>query len=212
MSAVATWPEWVHLGDDARVDPGVILGYLPGRSVADRSLVIGDGAVLRAGVVIYAGTRIGHRLETGHNVIIREENQIGDHLSVWNNTTIDYGCSIGDGVKIHCNCYVAQYTILEDNVFLAPGVTIANDKYPGWEETPVGLVGPRIRRGAQIGVNVTILPGVEIGAGSLVGSGSVVSRDVPPGVVVVGNPAKVIRSVSALRAAPGMTGMPGGEA
>jgi acetyltransferase-like isoleucine patch superfamily enzyme len=107
-------------------------------------------------------------------------------------------------VKIHANCYVAQYTTLEDDVFLAPGVTIANDKYPGWDEAPVGLVGPRIRRGAQIGVNVTVLPGVEIGAGALVGSGAVVTRDVPPGAVVVGNPATSVRTVAELRAAPGM--------
>ena len=198
------WPEWVEVGDDARIDEGVILGYLPSRQIQTRALTIGRSPLIRSGCVLYAGTTIGAGLETGHNVVIREENRIGDGLRIWNNSTIDYGCIVGDRVKIHANCYVAQYTTLEDDVFLAPGVTIANDKYPGWDEAPVGLVGPRIRRGAQIGVNVTILPGIEIGAGALVGAGSVVTRDVAPGAVVVGNPAAAVRTVAELRSAPGM--------
>jgi acetyltransferase-like isoleucine patch superfamily enzyme len=204
MSELPSLPDWVALGEGAQVDRAVELGYLPSRPVPSHSLTIGDGAVLRLGTIIYAGTSIGRQLETGHHVVIREENHIGDELRIWNSSTIDYGCTIGHRVKIHCNCYVAQYSVLEDDVFLAPGVTIANDKYPGWDEAPVGLVGPTIRRGAQIGVNVTILPGVEIGAGALVGSGSVVTRDVPPGAVVVGNPARGVRSVEALRRAPGL--------
>jgi acetyltransferase-like isoleucine patch superfamily enzyme len=197
-------PAWVQLPGDAQVDPGVILGYLPGRALNRRALVVGQRAVVRSGTVIYAGTTIGDGLETGHHVVIREENQIGEDVRIWNNSTIDYGCTLGDRVKVHCNCYVAQYTVLEDDVFLAPGVTLANDKYPGWDAAPVGLVGPIVRRGAQIGVNVTVLPGVEIGAGALVGSGSVVTRDVLPNVVVAGNPARRVRTVAELRAAPGM--------
>lgn len=200
------WPDWIQLGDEVEVDEGVILGYLPGRELSSRSLVIGRGAHIRAGTIIYAGTTIGPHLETGHHVVIREQNRIGERLRIWNSSTIDYGCNLGDRVKIHANCYVAQYSVLEDDVFLAPGVTIANDKYPGWEEGPVGLIGPKIRRGAQIGVNVTILPGVEIGMGALVGSGSVVTHDVPAGMVVVGNPAVPVRTVAELRADPGMRG------
>jgi acetyltransferase-like isoleucine patch superfamily enzyme len=206
MTGPEPLPDWVNLGLGAQIDPGVVLGYLPTRQVGSRALTIGPGAILRLGTIVYAGTSIGRGLETGHHVVIREENHIGDELHIWTSSTIDYGCTIGDRVKIHCNCYVAQYSILEDDVFLAPGVIIANDKYPGWEETPVGLIGPTIRQGAQIGVNVTILPGVEIGARALVGAGSVVTRNVPPGVVVVGNPARRDRTVDALRAAPGMRG------
>lgn len=206
MAGGASWPEWVSLGSGCQVDPFVILGYLPSRPLENRLLAIGDEAHVRAGSIVYAGSQIGRGLETGHHVVIREENRIGAGLRIWNSSTIDYGCTIGDNVKIHCNCYVAQYTVLEDDVFLAPGVTIANDKYPGWSETPVGLIGPTIRSGAQIGVNVTILPGVEIGAGALIGSGAVVTRDIPARSVVVGNPARVARTIPELRSNPGMVG------
>ena len=81
--------------------------------------------------MLYAGSRIGARLQTGHHVVIREDCEIGDDVSVWSNTVIDYGCRIGDGVKIHCNCYVAQYTEIGDGAFLAPGVTLRQRPLPG---------------------------------------------------------------------------------
>lgn len=185
----------VILGRDARSDEGVILGYLSPRSGVSRILRIGDGAMVRSGTVIYAGSTIGDRLETGHNVVIREENEIGSHFAIWNNSVVDYGCKIGNGVKIHCNCYIAQFTVLEDGVFLTPGVTIANDIHPGCPESRRCMRGPTLKRGVQVGVNATILPYVVIGERSLVGSGAVVTRDIPPDSVVYGNPARVRGSV-----------------
>ena len=178
-------------------DQGVLVGY-PVSRTGTYPLVIGTGARLRSGTVIYDGTTIGRHLETGHGVVIREGCEIGDEVSVWSNSVIDYGCRIGDRVKIHCNCYVAQYTELENDVFSAPGVTIANDLYPGDQRSAELMAGPSIGAGAQIGVNVTILPYVRIGAGALVGAGSVVTRDVPAGTVAVGNPAVVRRKVAEL--------------
>lgn len=180
----------VDFDPSCQFDPGAFIAYGTGRQLDSYVLRLGPKAVVRAGTTIYVGSQIGAGLETGHGVVIREQNIIGDHFSVWNNTTIDYGSVIGNNVKIHANCYIAQFTTIEDDVFMAPGVTIANDPHPGCAFSKKCMRGPTIKRGAQIGVNVTILPMVTIGEGAVVGSGSVVSRDVPPHTVVYGNPAR----------------------
>ena len=178
-------------------DLDVRIGYPVTRADVE-PLALGPGARLRSGTVLYDGTTIGRCLQTGHGVVIREACTIGDDVSVWSNSVIDYGCRIGNRVKIHCNCYVAQYTELEDDVFLAPGVTIANDLYPGDRRSAQLMAGPKIGAGAQIGVNVTILPFVRIGTGALIGAGSVVTRDIPAEVVAFGNPAVERRMVAEL--------------
>jgi acetyltransferase-like isoleucine patch superfamily enzyme len=186
-------------GVGPRIDPSAIVGYPSSRNVPGE-LVIGADPHLRSGTVVYVGSDIGARFETGHNVVIREDCRIGDDVSVWSNTVIDYGCVIGDRVKIHANCYIAQFTEIGDDAFLAPGVTIANDLYPGQTASAEVMCGPWIGPGAQIGVNVTILPFVRIGARCLIGAGSVVSRDIPDGCVAFGNPARVRGDVRQLPA------------
>ncbi len=197
----------VHLGDGAVLDDGVILGYPPSRG-KDQILRIGPGAHVRQGTIIYGGSRIGSNLETGHNVVIREENSIGDNLRIWNNSVIDYGCNIGSDVKIHNKVYIAQFTIIEDDVFLAPGVTLANDIHPGCPNSSECMRGPSINKGAQIGINCTILPRVIIGEHSLIGAGSVVTRDIPAGVVAYGNPAQVICDIGSLNCTTGLRDKP----
>jgi acetyltransferase-like isoleucine patch superfamily enzyme len=179
------------------IDPGVQIGYKTAR-VVDGELKLGDGARLRSGTILYDGSQIGSGFETGHNVVVREQCEIGDDVSIWSNTVIDYGCRIGTGVKIHTNCYVAQYTEIGPGAFLAPGVTIANDLYPGQAASAELMSGPSIGAGAQLGVNVTVLPFVRIGDGCLIGAGSVVTRDLPAGTVAFGNPARVRGTVEEL--------------
>jgi acetyltransferase-like isoleucine patch superfamily enzyme len=185
----------VRLGPDAVVDPDVILGYPPGRPGTYGEVRIGRGARIRSGSVIYAAVEAGDDFETGHHTVVREENRLGHGCSLWNNSTIDYGCVIGDRVRIHCNVYIAQFTTIEDDVFLAPGVSVANDPHPICTKC---MQGPTIRRGARIGVNATLLPHIVIGENALVGAGSVVTADVPAGMLVVGSPARVIGHVDTL--------------
>jgi acetyltransferase-like isoleucine patch superfamily enzyme len=187
-----------EVGTGLRADPDVTIGY-PGDRMPTGTLRLGLDARLRSGTVIYLGSRIGDRFETGHHVVVREQCELGDDVSVWSNTVIDYGCRVADGVKIHANCYIAQYTEIAEGAFLAPGVTVANDLYPGDDGSREHMSGPSIGARAQIGVNVTLLPFVRVGAGCLVGAGSVVTRDLPPGTVAFGNPATVRGRVDALR-------------
>ncbi len=187
----------IEIGFGDTIDEDVILGYPSGRSVKIEKVIIGKEARIRSGSVIYQNVKIGDQFEAGHHVIIREDNLIGDRVSIWSNTVIDYGCKIGNRVKIHCNGYVAQFTVIEDDVFIAPGVIFANDKYP----VSTHLEGPQIKRGSKIGVNVTLLPGVTVGEDALVGAGAVVTKDVPAGSVVLGNPGRVVSSSKNLKAA-----------
>lgn len=182
----------LEIGPDAGLDENVLLGYISGRLSERKTLVIGARARVRSGTVIYEGSTIGDGLETGHGVVIREENRIGSGFHVWNNSCIDYGCWIGNNVRLHNNIYVAQYTTIEDDVFMAPGVMIANDPCPICTHC---MKGPTLRRGVRVGVNVTLLPHIEIGEYSLIAAGAVVTRDIPPRSLVVGNPGRVVKTI-----------------
>ena len=116
---------------------------------------------------------------------------IGKNCKIHSHAVIFYEVKIGDNVKIECFAFIPNLVTIEDDVFIAPGACFANDKYP----VSSLLEGPWIKKGARIGVNVTILPGVMIGEKAVVGAGSVVTKDVEPGVVVVGNPACVVGRV-----------------
>jgi acetyltransferase-like isoleucine patch superfamily enzyme len=148
--------------------------------------------------VIYAGNVIGKNFQTGNKVNIRESNQIGNDVSIGTLSVVEHHVQIADHVRIHTQVFVPEFSVLEEGCWLGPNVVLTNAKYPLSPGVKDQLVGPVIRRGAKIGANVTILPGVVIGENALVGAGSVVAKDVPAGAVVVGNPARVIRKISEL--------------
>ena len=196
------------MGRGCVVEDGAVVGYQPARKVAWKSLDIGAGANIRSGTNIYLGSRIGKGFETGHNVVIREENEFGDDCQVWSQTIIDYGCKIGNGVHIHSHVYVSQYTTIEDGVFIAPRAVLLNDPHPGCKFSRQCMRGPTIRKNAVIGGGSVILPMVTIGEGAVIGGGSVVTKDVPAGAVVYGNPARVHGLRGALKCRTGHTVKP----
>ena len=189
----------VHLGPNSTIEDFSIVG-VPPRGAADGDLptTIGDGAVIRSHTVVYAGNVIGRNFQTGNKVNIRESNEIGDHVSIGTLSVVEHHVKIADHVRIHTQAFVPEFSVLEEGCWLGPNVVLTNAKYPLSPGVKDQLAGPVIRRGAKIGANATILPGVVVGEDALVGAGSVVVRDVPPGAVVAGNPARVIGQVADL--------------
>ncbi len=127
--------------------------------------------------------------------------EIGDESRIGTFVEVQRGARIGRRCKISSHTFICEGVAIEDDVFIGHGVMFTNDRYPravtsdgqpqgaaDWTCTPT-----RVRRGASLGSNVTVLCGITIGEGAMVGAGSVVTRDVPPGVVVAGNPARVLR-------------------
>jgi acetyltransferase-like isoleucine patch superfamily enzyme len=177
---------YCELGLHAQIDEGVVLGYrYPGDS---RPLRIGDYAVIRSGTVIYANTTIGHRFQCGHHVLIRAEVTIGDRCVVHHKATLEGRIRIGHGVKIMAHVYIPSGTLIGSMVFIGPGTTFLNDKYPMRRAAPVE--GARIEDRVTIGGGATILPGVRIGRNAFVGAGSLVSKDVPSDTLACGVPAR----------------------
>lgn len=184
----------VTLGEGTIVEDFCVIGSPPrGKADGELETIIGSQSVIRSHTVIYAGNRIGNGFQTGNKVNIREENEIGDNVSVGTLSVIEHHVKLGNGVRIHTQVFVPEFTVIEDDAWLGPNVVITNAKYPLSPGVKESLEGPIIRKGAMVGANATILPGVVIGAYALVGAGSVVTKNVPDRAVVVGNPAKVIK-------------------
>jgi acetyltransferase-like isoleucine patch superfamily enzyme len=191
--------ENVALGAQAIIEDFCIVGAPPrGRRDGELPTILGDGAVIRSHTVIYAGNTIGRNFQTGNKVNIRESNTIGDDVSIGTLSVIEHHVTIGNGVRIHTQAFIPEFSILEDGCWVGPNVVFTNAKYPLSPGVKDSLKGPRIGRGAKIGANATILPGVVIGANALVGAGAVVVTDVPDHAVVVGNPARVIKAINQL--------------
>ncbi len=198
MNEAIVYPN-VQLGEGAVLQPGVILG-LPGRGAEAGALptVIGAGAVIRAHTVIYAGAVIGARLNTGHGALIREDNVLGDDCSVGTHAVLEAGNRVGDRTRIHSHCFL-EHVKLGSDVFLGPHVVFTDDPHPACPRYLECVLGATVEDQVSIGGNVTVLPGVRIGRGALVGAGSVVTSEVAPQTVVAGNPARFVKDVAELR-------------
>ena len=180
------------LGKGAMIFEPVILGF-PSREFLGRTdypgATIGDDAVLRTGTVIYCNVTIGNNFSTGHNVIIREKTTIGNDSAIGSASIIEGTCTIGNNARIQSMVFIPTNTVIGNGVFIGPNTILTNDRYP-----PTGkpeLRGPVLEDNVTLGANVTVLPGVRVGKGAAVAAGSVVTRDVPPGMLAIGAPARI---------------------
>ena len=191
------------LGDGVKVLEHAVVGKQPTlspRSTAKREplppAVLGDGTIVSTGAIVFAGTTVGARVILGDQSLVRERVTIGDDVVVGRGSLVENDTTIGAMTKIQADAYITAYSTLEEDVFIAPCVVTTNDNWMGRTEKRFGNVkGPTIRRGARVGGGAILCPGVEIGQDAFVGAGAVVTKDVPPRVVVVGSPARILRDV-----------------
>jgi UDP-2-acetamido-3-amino-2,3-dideoxy-glucuronate N-acetyltransferase len=133
------------------------------------------------------GTRIWQFVVVLPGAVIGRDGNICSHCFIENKVVL------GDRVTVKCGVQLWDGITLEDDVFVGPNVTFTNDLQPRSRNAAAQLLPTLVKKGASIGANATILPGLTIGEGAMVGAGSVVTKNVPPGVTVVGNPARIIR-------------------
>lgn len=182
----------VEFGENVVVEDFCIIGKPPkGFAEGELKTVIGSGSVIRSHSVIYAGNTVGENFSCGHHVMVRESNTIGCDVSIGTLTCIEHHILIEDGVRIHSQAFIPEFSVLRKGCWIGPKVALTNAKYPRSARVKERLEGPTIGAGAKIGANSTILPGVTIGDFSLIGSGSVVTKSIPGRKVAYGNPALV---------------------
>lgn len=159
--------------------------------LGDKSpLVIGEGALIRSHSIFYESSLFSKGLTTGHNVIVRENTKAGCSFQIGTNTEIQGDCIIGNYVRFQSSVFVGKKTVINDFVWVLPGVVFTNDPTPPSDT----LIGAHVEEYACIAAGALIMPGVRVGKSSLVAAGACVTKDVPPEKVVAGNPARVIKA------------------
>jgi acetyltransferase-like isoleucine patch superfamily enzyme len=202
--------EDTRIGNNVHIFPGAVLGRPPistlsqTRKVASEKLApleIGDNCIIGANAVIYRGSRLGSDCLIGDTACIREQVTMGNSCIIAMGVTINYNTTIGSFVKIMDNSHITGNMTVEDGVFIAMLVGSANDNSMGREAALKVAAdarrrsGPIIRRNATIGGCTCLLPGVEVGENTIIGANSLVTRSIPPRVLAMGSPAKIVREL-----------------
>ena len=149
-------------------------------------LHIGRESIIRSETIIYGDNDFGDHLQTGHRVTIREKTKLGTHVRIGTLSDIQGHCEIQDYVNMHSNVHIGQKSVIKKYAWIFPYVVLTNDPNPPSNS----LMGVTVEEFAVVATGSVVLPGKNVGESSLVGAGSIVTRNVKPGKVVVGNPAK----------------------
>lgn len=192
----------VVLGERCVVEEGAVLGkrprLRPGSSAAGGELdplVVGADVTICCGAVLYAGARVGDRTIIGDQSQLRERATIGADSVLGRGSSIDFQARVGSRVLIQTDVYITGGSVVEDDVFVGPGVVTTNDHAMARHPKGEPLRGPVLRRACRVGGGAVLVPGVEVGIEAFVAAGAVVTRDVGEREVVMGVPARVVRRV-----------------
>ena len=196
--------EGTIIGNNVRIGDNTVIGNYPMKASLStlkeetdlQPTVIGDNCLIGSNTVIYIDANIANDVMVADLATIRENTSIGEYTIIGRGVTVENNVFIGKRCKLESNCYITAFSELEDYVFIAPGVVTSNDNYIGrTKERFKYFKGVTVKRGGRIGAGAVILPDKVIGEDALVAAGSVVTKDVPAGKVVMGSPARVVRDV-----------------
>jgi acetyltransferase-like isoleucine patch superfamily enzyme len=190
------------VGDGCEIQDGAVLGKSPKLAHSSTAataeldpLVVGAGSVICCHAIVFAGARLGDDVIVGDQAFVRERVTVGDGTVIGRGSTVENATTIGARVRIQTQVYITAYMVIEDDVFVGPGVTTTNDDTMSRHDSSYALEGPRLRRACRVGGGVVLCPGVEIGEEAFIAAGAVVTRDVPARSVAMGVPARVVREV-----------------
>jgi UDP-2-acetamido-3-amino-2,3-dideoxy-glucuronate N-acetyltransferase len=185
----------------AVIEDGAVLGKRP--RLASSSAAHGDvgrlqlapGVVVCSGAIVFAGATLGEGAIVGDQSFVRERCTIGAGSVIGRGSVVDNDVSVGARVRVQTNVYLTAFSIVEDDVFVGPGVVTTNDDTMARHPPGAPLRGATLRRACRIGGGAVLTPGVQIGEEAFVAAGALVTSDVPPRAVVMGAPARVVRDV-----------------
>jgi acetyltransferase-like isoleucine patch superfamily enzyme len=199
--------KYVILKNNPSIGKNVILQdfVVVGKSGSQKSIrrtIIGESTRILTGAIVYEGCDVGKHCLIADHASVRENCVMGDYSVIGRNVCVEMGTTIGSHVLIETQAHITGNMVIEDYVFIGPNVTTMNDKKMGHPvkfrlkiKEKITLTGPTIKRGARIGSAACILPGVVIGEEAVVGAGAVVTKDVPPQMIVIQNPARIVKKV-----------------
>jgi acetyltransferase-like isoleucine patch superfamily enzyme len=191
------------IGAGCEIQDGAVLGKSPKLARSSTAsagelapLSVGAGSVICCQAIVFAGATLGEGVIVGDQAFVRERVTIGASSVIGRGSTVENDTRIGARVRIQTQVYITAYMVIEDDVFVGPGVTTTNDDTMSRHDKSYALEGPLLRRACRVGGGVVLCPGVEIGEEAFIAAGALVTRDIPARAVAMGVPARVVRAVA----------------